>query len=1063
MSGGPGKEGASSGTSSTRSSSANWEAWVEAAPIFVGIFAPDGKLLMANAAALAAAGVLPQEVVGQHFSQIAALAPSPQATARIGRLLEHANRGEAVRAQITLQLREGSKAAECVVAPLRDASGRVVEIAAAAVALEREAKAGSPLLRLNRELQMMSSCMQALIRAQDETTLLREVCRIIVESGEYLLAWVGFADVDPPGTIRPVARAGINRGYLEDAGISSAPDERGLGPTGRAVRERAIQVCRDVQTDPAFAPWRNEALQRGFRSSIAVPLIAGDACLGALSIYSGNVDAFDRLEVKLLEALADDLAYGIAALRVRRERARARRRILRFRLLLDESNDLIYICEPVTGRILDANEAVSRRLGYSRRELLAMTVSDFSLADAEAPWEERVRVLREAGGAFVRAGKYRGRDGELIPVETSFRYVQQEERPYIVAVTRDISDRVKQEERIARLGRILSMQSSINAAVLRIRDRDELLREACRVAVVVGGYDRAVIVLVEADGRRARPQFREGAAQDFPEPAEILIGDGSEPDSSLSARALRTGEVTVCNDLTRSEPPVAMREKLIALGYKSLVALPLIVEGRRVGALVLTSKNPDLVRDEELLLLQDTMASLSAALRSQEHAVAAQFLAYFDTLTGLAKRALFCERLENVLRWRGGPLRNLSVTVFDVHHLNSINDRFGRHFGDLVLQRVAERLKGHAGADEQLGYLGGGTFAVIDPRFGSAEGAVPTMLDGIFGAPFAIEGRSLRLSFRSGVAHYPQDAADADTLVQRAEAALKEAKEAGEPYLHYRLEMHSEIAERLELEHRLRTALDEQQFQIHYQPQLNLSTGRIESVEALLRWEDPELGMLPPGRFLPVLESTGLIVPVGTWALGRIVADALHWAGLGLPAMRVAANISALQLRRKTFVPTVLELVAPLAGLRGWGLDLEITETVVLHDIEMISAKLRELRDAGLRIALDDFGTGYSALGLLPKLPVDEVKIDRSFIGGLPDDAPSTLLVESIVRLASALKLKTIAEGVESQAQLDALRRMGCWGWQGYLFSAALPRQKLEEMLKSGSRWADATAGRPPP
>jgi diguanylate cyclase (GGDEF)-like protein/PAS domain S-box-containing protein len=1030
-------------------SAAKWRAWLESSQVFFCVFDPEGKLLVVNAAALAATGLLPQEVIGRHFSQLAPLTPTAADGARIGALFERALHGEVVRSEITLQLREGRlAAAECLVAPLQDGSGRVVEIAAAAVPLAAEHGSGDSLLRLNRELRMVGSCVQVLIRTEDETTLLNEVCRIIVESGGYRFAWVGFAENDPERSIRPVARAGADGGYLDEARISWAPNVRGLGPGGRAVRERAVQVCRDVRSDPAFAVWRDEALRRGFRSAIALPLIAADACLGALAIYSDTIDAFDPSEVKLLEELVEDLAYGIGALRARAERERARQNELRFRSLLNESNDLIYICDTQAGRILDANDTMSSRLGYTRGELLAMTVADFSLTAAGAPWSERVADLRNAGGARVLPSRYRGKGGEVIHVEASLRYVEQEERPYVVAVARDITERVQQQERITHLDRILRMQSSVNSAVLRIRARDELLREACRVAVDVGGYDRAVFVLVDADGRRARPQFRAGAAQDFPEPAEIVIGDGTEPDSTLSSRALRTGEVTVCNDLARSEPPVAMREQLIARGYKSIVALPLLVEGRRVGVLILTSKNPNLVSDEELVLLQDMMASLSAALRSQEQAVAVQFLAYFDPLTGLAKRALFCERLENVLRGRISPFEHLSVTVFDVHHLSLINDRFGRHLGDLVLQRVAERLKAHEAADEQVGYLGGGTFAVIDPHFLPAEGAISAMLDEIFGAPFTIEGQSLRLSFRSGVARYPLDAADADTLVQRAEAALKEAKEAGEPYVHYRLEMHSEIAERLELEHRLRAALDEQQFQIHYQPQLNLATGRIESVEALLRWEDPELGTLLPGRFLPVLESTGLIIPVGAWAIGRIVRDCQHWAQIGLPAMRVAVNVSGLQLRRKTFVATVLELIRPLAALPGWGLDLEITETVLLHDLETVSRKLQELRAAGLRIALDDFGTGYSALGLLSKLPLDLVKIDRSFISGLPQDASSTLLVDSIIRLAGALELLTVAEGVESQAQLDALRAMKCDSWQGYLYSPAVPPQALEELVR---------------
>jgi PAS domain S-box-containing protein/diguanylate cyclase (GGDEF)-like protein len=1037
---------------SARPGSTAWRAWLEPSQVFIGILDPEGVFLMANAAALAAAGLLPQEVVGRHFSQIEALNPSTEDGARLRRLFEQARRGEVVRGAITLRLRNGLTTAECLVAPLREASGRIVEIAAAAVPIAPDQGPQMPLLSLSRELRMLSSCTQVLIRAQDEPTLLDDVCRIIVESGSYKLAWVGFAEDDPERSIRPAAVAGLDRGYIERARISWGANEHGLGPAGRAVRERAVQVCRDVRSDPSFAVWRDEALRRDFHSVIALPLIAPDACLGALCIYSDIVDAFDPAEVKLLEELAGDLAYGIDALRARIERERARANELRFRALLNESNDLIYICDPQTGRILDTNSAMTRRLGYSRGELLAMTVTDFSLTAAALTWSGRVAALRQAGGALVLPARYRSKDGEEIQVEVSLRYVEQEEQPYVVAVTRDITERVRQQERIAHLDRILRMQSSINSAVLRIPERDELLREACRVAVDLGGYDRAVFVLVDADGRHARPRFRAGLAHDFPELEEIVIGDGTEPDSTLSSRALRTGEVAVCSDLSRSEPPVAMREQLIARGYKSVVALPLLVEGRRVGVLILTSKNPNLVSDEELVLLQDMMASLAAALRSQEQAVAVQWLVYFDSMTGLAKRALFCERLENVLRWRVGPFEHLSVTVFDVHHLSLINDRFGRHFGDLVLQRVAERLKAHAGADEQVGYLGGGTFALVDPHSSAAESAAAAMLEEIFAAPVAVEGHSLRLSFRSGVARHPVDATDADTLVQRAEAALKEAKEVGEPYVHYRLEMHSEIAERLELEHRLRVALDEQQFQIHYQPQVNLATGRIESVEALLRWQDPELGLLLPGRFLPVLESTGLIIPVGRWAIGRIVQDCQHWAAGGVAAMRVAVNVSALQLRRKSFVATMLDLIAPLAALPGWGLDLEITETVLLHDLETISRKLRDLRAAGLRIALDDFGTGYSALGLLPKLPLDLLKIDRSFITGLPGDASSTLLVDSIVRLASALKLLTVAEGVESQAQLDALRAMKCGSWQGHLCSPAVTPQALQELVRAAAR-----------
>ena len=902
-----------------------WRSWFESNSVFVCIYAPDGRLIAANAAALAGTGVLPAEVLGKHFANIAASAQSPETVEPLRELLARAVRGETFRAEIPVRLRGGRPATiDCFVCPLRNASGQVVEIATAAVEIGALRQVEPSLSRLNRELRMVTDCIQTVVRAQSEGSLLDAVCRIIVDTGGYLLAWVGFAEDDALRTVRPVARAGAQQGYLDRIAISWADSELGRGPTGRAVRERTAQICRDMQSDPAMVPWRDQATLQGYRSSIAVPLMSGESVFGVLSIYSDRSDAFDAPEVALLSELAGDLAYGIGALRAGAERERDR-------------------------------------------------------------------------------------------------------------------------ERIARLVRMLHMQASINAAALRIPDQGELLREACRVATAIGGYDRAVFSRVDPDGRAARPQFRAGGGEDFPEPDILPISDGIEADTSLSSRALRTGEVTVCSDLRHSEPPVAMRSQLQALGYRSVVALPLFIGGRRFGVLTLTSKNENLVGDEELVLLQDMMASLCSALRSQEHAEAAQFLASFDPLTGLAKRSLFCERLEKLLQPGGDPGHAPVVAVFDVLHLSHINDTFGRRVGDLVLREVAERLKAHSNSDDRVGYLGGGIFALIEPGLGASEGAISQILDAdIFAEPVRIEGRSLRLSYRSGVARFPDDGPDAGTLLERAEAAHKHAKESGEPYLHYQLKMHSDIAERLALEHRLRAAVDDRQFVLYYQPQIAYATGRIESVEALLRWNDPEHGLTTPSHFLPVLESSGLIVAVGELAFLQVAEDCERWGKLGLPAFRVAVNVSGIQLRRKSFVPKVLEAARRIAASRARGLDLEITESTLLQDLEGTSRKLRELRAAGIRVALDDFGTGYSALGLLSKLPVDLVKIDRSFVEGLPQDPPSKLLVESIIRLASGLGLLTVAEGIESQAQYEALREMNCNLWQGYLHGPAVSREELE-------------------
>ncbi len=1017
--------------------------------ILAAIFSRDGVLLEANPSALYAGSETPERLYGKHFSDIEALSLGEANCAQFASMLARAGAGETVRGELTVRL-AGARIAfvDAVFVPLRDVAGRVVQIGATGVEITAHKSAESTLGKLNRELRMLTSCTQVLMRADDEQELLREICRVIVDEGGYRFSWVGLAENDAEQSVRPVASAGTDAGYLERLRISWGDSAHGQGPTGLAIRLRMLQTCGDIETDPAFEPWREDAQRCGYACSVALPLIIGQTCIGALNIYSGTAPHFDAAELALLSELASDIAYGVAGVRTRAEHRRAETQLQLFRWLLDRSADMIYVVDAQTGRILDASDAVSRQLGYARDELLAMKLADFSVSAAERPWQEQVARVA-AAGSLVLDGQHRRRDGSLLPVEISLSYVEQNGARYLISVTRDISEQKHQQALIERMTRVRKLQSAVNSAVLRIRERDYLLQEACRLATQLGGYDRAVVSVVEPDGKRARPSFRAGREKDFPEPDYLEIGDGTEPDGSATSRALRTGQIVVCNDLTQSEPPVAMRERLLALGFKTVVALPLIVDGSKVGVLTLTSKDPTLITDDELLLLQDMTASLSFALRSQQQAAAFEFLASYDSLTGLAKRPLFCQRLEGILVRCIAAGHKPAVAAVDVHLLSNINDTFGRHFGDLLLQSVAERLKDHVENDEYVGYLGGGAFVVVELDLATSAENINSLLENtVFGEAFSIEGRELRLSCRSGVARFPVDGRDSDTLVRNAEAALKRAKEIGEPYLHYRLDMHSEIAERLALEHRLRLAIDAEQFELHYQPQISTATGRIESVEALLRWNDPEHGIVAPAQFLPVLESSGLIVAAGNWTLTRVAADCRRWRDLGLGPVRVGVNVSALQLRRRSFVDFVLGQVGAWSTEQpGYGIDLEITETALLQDIEGTSRKLRELRAAGIRIALDDFGTGYSSLGLLSKLPVDLLKIDRSFVADLPGDHASVTLAKSIIALAAAFGLLTVAEGVETEEQLELLRSLNCDYTQGYLHRRPMPVAELEKVL----------------
>jgi diguanylate cyclase (GGDEF)-like protein len=796
------------------------------------------------------------------------------------------------------------------------------------------------LAKAKRELRMLLDCKRSLERAHDESQLLTEVCRILVGPGGYRLAWSGFAGAEPDCAVRVAARAGHDSGYLEHLRVSWSDDETGHGPTGRAIRERRPQVCRHIETDPDFLPWREAAHRQGYASSVALPLLLENQCIGALCIYAARPDAFDRSELALLTELAADLVFGLNALRA------------------------------------------------------------------------RVQLHR-------------------------------------------------QRQQLQRLAQIVRVHSAINSAVSRIRNRDELLQEACRLAADLGGFFGALVWVVDGAGRWAWLKYRAGAeVRDSETLQRLKIGDGSGPDPSLSGRALRTGKVMLCKDIVSDEAPVAGRERLLARGIRSLIALPLIVDGRRVAVLTLTSQEAIPAEDDEVVaLLENIAASLSFALHSLESADAAQYLASFDPLTGLAKRALFCERLDKRLQSRGDEPARAAVIAFDVRGLGSINTLYGQRVGDLLLQKLVERLKRHAGGDQRIGYLGAGTFVLLEWMADPVTETPQVALDAaLLGEPFENEGRQIRLALSCGAAEHSPDVASGAILVQRAEAALKRAKETGEQYLNYRPEMSRETVRRVVLEHRLRTALEERQFVLHYQPQIDLDTGRIDAAEALLRWRDPGLGLLLPGRFLAVLESSGMIVPLGNWALLKAVEDLESWRQGGCGPMRVAVNVSAQQLKQREFLHGLLGLAERLAPLAGFGLDIEITETTLLQDLEGTSEKLRELRKAGIRVALDDFGTGYSSLGLLSKLPVDVLKIDRSFVRGLPTDAASVTLVASIVELASAFDLITVAEGVETAEQLAALRALRCSHSQGFLHSAAVPTHELAQMLArpDGSRPARA-------
>jgi diguanylate cyclase (GGDEF)-like protein len=622
-----------------------------------------------------------------------------------------------------------------------------------------------------------------------------------------------------------------------------------------------------------------------------------------------------------------------------------------------------------------------------------------------------------------------------------------------VAKAKSDLQRRDQEIRLQRLTRTYRMLSSTGSAILRLRNRTELFDEVCRIVANQGGYDRVVISLIDPDARTLRPRAWAGTDSVTLRAVDCVVLDSGPESAGMPERAIRSGTPSIQNHLTREPQPRAEHEILIGHGYRAMAALPLIIDGTAIGVISLFSKQLDVFDAAEVDILLELTANLSFALQYLERDEAVHFLSYFDSLTGLAKRPLFCQRLAQLMSFDAFDGGTLTVVVFDVQKLGAINDSLGRYVGDRLLEKIAARLKQVYTDAECAAYFGGGTFALMLSGEGNSEDTGRMLQNAatqLFIEPFNLDGQEMRPAIRYGVAFYPLDADTADAVVQNAEAALKAAREDNEKYMLYGLVTQRPTSRSLALEARLSGALDRDEFRLHYQPKVNIDSGRIEGLEALLRWQDTEDGLVPPSVFIPLLERSGAIVDVGEWVLLQAVRDIRHWNAGGL-AVRVAVNVSPLQLRRRDFADRVLAGIET-AFEESCRMDIEITESMLMQDLELSIRKLAQLREAGIGIAIDDFGTGYSSLRLLAKLPVDTLKVDRSFIQSIGDTPNIMTLVSTIVSLARAFNMHTVAEGVETAEQLQILRDIKCDQAQGFLFSRPIPAADVPAAIARLSR-----------
>jgi diguanylate cyclase (GGDEF)-like protein/PAS domain S-box-containing protein len=699
------------------------------------------------------------------------------------------------------------------------------------------------------------------------------------------------------------------------------------------------------------------------------------------------------------------------------------------------------------GQYSYVNSTWEKLAGKTADEVIGRRDDQLWPTDAETYQATDRRVI-ERNEAMQVFEAYPQADGLHTYLVNKFPIPDAEGQPILIGgVAVDFTDRLRAEEKVARLSRIHVFLSGINSAIVRIRDREELLREACRIAVEHGGFKLAWTGLLDKTTLDVKAMAWLGGTAGFVSRIRTSAREDCADGQGIVGRTVRSGKPVVVNDISRDTRMRRVKES-IEHGFHAVIALPLQVEGETIGALLLYAGQAGVFDQEETKLLGDLAGDVSFALEHIAKQEKLDYFAYYDTLTALPNRTLFCDRIDQFAR--SNPRQGMAVLSLDIERFSIIGETLGRQAGDALLKAVGRRLQEAVPAGTVVARIGGDVFGVKLKEAGELADVAHILEDGIYHAlsqPLMAEGEELRLSFKCGIAMHPGDGGDAETLLINAGVALNKAKESGDRYLFYAPQMNARVAEILSLENKLRIAIAEEQFVLHYQPKLSLATNRITGMEALIRWNSPELGLVPPYKFIPILEETGMIIEVGAWVLRQAVSDQRRWRANGIEAPRVAVNISSLQLRRKGFVEEVLKVIANDEGADPAAIDLEITESVIMRDIENYIADLQKLRAQGIGIEIDDFGTGYSSLSYIAKLPVTALKIDRSFVSEMARGDDGISIVSTIISLAHSLNLAVVAEGVETAAQRDLLAMLKCDTLQGYYISKPKPAGEIEAML----------------
>ncbi|MFW6379425.1 MAG: EAL domain-containing protein [Guyparkeria sp.] len=880
----------------------------------------------------------------------------------------------------------------------RTEDGQPENLVSIAEDITREREAYAALEHQKDLYDLLSQTNQAITRCRTAEELFETACRVAVEHGHLVFAWIGLIDPET-GSVEPVEQFGDEVGYVDSIEVSiHAHEPAGMGPIGRAIRSGELVVANHFQTSPSTGLWHEQAIRAGVDAVAAFPIHRGGEAIGAMALYAAPGDFFDETICRTVEELATDISFALDYFDRLEDLERAKEAVeaspaVLFRWLPEDGWPAAYVSDNIKRWGYSADEWQRAQRPYA--EIIhpddrAMVASGFEekVLSGETQYHQEYR-LRMADGQY-----------RWVEEVTLVRRDPQGNPLWFDGVVTDIHDRHEIEERERLMAKVIE---NTREGVL-ITDRDQVILEVNPAFSVLTGYRAEDVV-----GRT--PELLASGQHDrrfYERMWQSLERDGHWQGEIWNRR--KNGEI-----------------------FPEILSISTVTD-----------------QEGNITHYVGLFVDIS---RQKENESKLDFLAHHDPLTGLPNRLMMMARLEQLIDVARREGSEIAVLMVDLDRFKDVNDSLGHAVGDQLLIKVSERLRERFPQTDTIARLGGDEFAmaITDIDSTTSVGELANEVINALGEPWELtKGQQVRVLASVGISLHPHNAASPLGLMQQADTALYRAKDEGRgTFRFFSDEMTDAARDRVTLELQLRQAIDNDELRLVFQPQTRIDDHGLHGAEVLVRWQHPTDGLIPPDRFIPVAETTGLIWPLGEWVLREACRQGKAWLDAGHDIGRLAINLSPHQLRQGE-VDRLVQQVLDETGFPADRLELELTESAIVRREAEARELLDRLREMGVHVALDDFGTGYSSLGQLREFAIDVLKIDKRFIDLIDEPSDRGQIARVIIDLGHTLGLKVLAEGVEHDSQLAFLRRHHCDIYQGYIESHPLPAGEF------GERYLDA-------